>query len=64
MMYKIKGVSGHGKNRVREHGEIWTLVKGESRLRPAQILVESRKTGYMRWMQEVGDKDFEIVEKL
>jgi hypothetical protein len=63
LKFKLTGKTNKGKNRIHENGDTWMLVKGESRLSPAQILIESVKTGYMCWVQEKDDENFEI-EKL
>ena len=26
-MIKLKGITGHGKNRIREHGELWEVLE-------------------------------------
>ena len=59
-MLKLKGRTGLGKNRIKEHGEEWILRENlTSPIRPNDVLIESVKTGHMRWMC----MDFEIVEK-
>ena len=64
-MIKLKGITGHGKNRIREHGELWEVLELPPGVvsmsnRPALPPVKSVKTGAWRWLDE---KNFEIVEK-
>lgn len=67
MTIKVRGKSQKGKNRVRERGEVWRLVKtAESVLfsseRGPWLLLESLDGKSMRWMQAKNDDDFEQVE--
>lgn len=61
----LKGLSQKGKNRIRENGEEWTVlairltVKFTSEPGP-WILVESLKTGHVRWVHVSNDKDFKV----
>ena len=63
-MIKLKGITGHGKNRIREHGELWEVLELPPGVvsmsnKPALPPVKSVKTGVWRWLDE---KNFEIVE--
>ena len=42
---KIRGLTRHGKNRVREHGEMWEVTEWKSDLLPGQQSIRSIKTG-------------------
>lgn len=53
---KLKGVSRHGKNRVREQGEFWHIVEiRDSRMH----LHDLADNGNWRWVDISDDKDFE-----
>lgn len=70
---KLVGKSRHGKNRVRERGELWRIhrIAGDRLC----IIAESDKTGFagggtdwscpdsIRWISEKADLDFEIVKE-
>ena len=63
-MIKLKGITGHGKNRIREHGELWEVLELPPGVvsmsnKPTLPPVKSVKTGEWRWLDE---KNFEIVE--
>ena len=55
---KIKGITGKGKNRVREHGDTWKVVNTSG----TNLLLQSVKTGYMKWLGPDFAKDFALVE--
>jgi len=55
---KIRGLTRHGKNRVREHGEMWEVTEWKSDLRPGQPSIRSIKTGEERWLDP---DNFEVV---
>lgn len=74
MKVRLEGISLKGKNKVREHGEIWSVVE----INPAapvlggkigyliESLAETLKIGSQRvrdkrWVALVGDEDFKIV---
>lgn len=69
MKVRLTGKTKHGKNRVREHGEIWTVnsitekvhfpraIKGSG---PFLFLIPSSGSDDMRWVSEVGDPNFEV----
>ena len=63
-MIKLKGITGHGKNRIREHGELWEVLELPPGVlsmtpKPTLIPIKSIKTGEWRWLDE---KNFEIIE--
>ena len=65
MILTLKGLTGHGKNRVREHGELWEVLEfppGVVDMNPKPILppIKSVKTGEWRWLDE---KNFEIISE-
>lgn len=65
---RLKGKSGHGKNRIREHGDIWLVVHVDTN----KVMLRSRNKTFKaggemhhdgRWIdQGVDDKNFDIVE--
>jgi hypothetical protein len=54
----VEGVSKKGKNRVREHGKEWLVIKQDGN----SVLLESFTSKYLRWMDLTQDKDFKRVE--
>lgn len=50
-LLRLKGVTGHGKNRIREHGEEWIVLDHASPIR-SEIFIESVKTGDRRWLTD------------
>ena len=61
----LKGITGHGKNRIREHGECWVVLNDttdigiQSRCTPSPTPpIRSVMTGDWRWFKS---EDFEIV---
>ncbi len=64
---RLKGKSGHGKNRIREHGDIWLVVHVDTN----KVMLRSRNKTFKvgdemhhdgRWIDQGVDKNFEIVE--
>lgn len=54
----VKGKSLKGKNRIREHGEIWKVISEQSN----KILIESFKnSNNCRWVDFKNDSDMEII---
>ena len=52
-MIKLKGITGHGKNRIREHGELWEVLEFPTGVvsmspKPALLPIKSVKTGEER----------------
>ena len=70
---KLKGKTKHGKNRVREQGHTWRVVKIRSGLALAEdrdkefalLLAENRPDEHWRWVALKDDKNFtmEVVEE-
>ena len=60
----LKGLTGHGKNRIREHGDKWEVLD----LPPGVIKmshmpgvpIQSLKTGDWRWLDSA---NFEIISE-
>ena len=64
---RLKGISGHGKNRIREHGDLWLvefvdrgLIRLRSRNKTFKCGGELWHDG--RWIDSPTDKNFEVVE--
>ena len=64
---RLKGKSGHGKNRIHEHGDIWLVVHVDVN----KVMLRSRNKTFKagdemhhdcRWIDQGIDKNFEIVE--
>ena len=65
---RLKGISGHGKNRIREHGDLWLVVMKTPN---DKVLLRSKaKTFKMpsgmkhfdgRWIDLPTDKNFEVI---
>ena len=64
---RLKGKSGHGKNRIHEHGDLWLVIHVDTN----KVMLRSRdctfKVGGVmhhdaRWIDQGVDKNFEIVE--
>jgi hypothetical protein len=55
----LNGITGKGKNRIREHGKKWRIIDG--RHSELGILVQSMKDKDLRWIRE--NVDYEIVER-
>ena len=58
--FTLRGITGHGKNRIREHGSVWVEQPTDMSWDNG-ILVTSVKTLDSRWIKEVDDPNFEIV---
>lgn len=64
---RLRGISGHGKNRIREHGDIWLIQKVVGDRAMLRSREETFKCGGQmhfdgRWLDLPWDKDFEKVE--
>lgn len=57
MIIKLKGITNHGKNRIREHGDEWRVIEPMVTPKPALLFIESTLTGDRRWLNH----NFEIV---
>ena len=64
---RLKGISGHGKNRIREHGDIWLVVHVDTN----KVMLRSRNKTFKcggelwhdgRWIVNGIDKNFKVVE--
>jgi len=58
MILTLTGITGHGKNRIREHGDKWEVLKlppGVLGMDPTPSLppIKSLKTGEWRWLDGV-----------
>ena len=74
-MIKVRGVSGKGKNRVREHGQFWQVVletdsaacrQGQKAFLVVPVgakWVDSCLEGWWRWVSFINDPDFFIEKK-
>ena len=49
----LKGLTNHGKNRIREHGDKWEVMETTLTPRPPLPPVKSLKTGETRWLDEI-----------
>ena len=68
---QLKGISQKGKNRIREHGDRWTVLAETDRVlfAPSQpgpwIFVAPLGKGQddkaSRWVKQTGDDDFDVV---
>lgn len=59
MILTLKGITRHGKNRIREHGDTWIVIPSAVTPKPSDLFIESTKTGDRRWLLL---NHFEIVE--
>ena len=66
----LKGLTQKGKNRIRELGSEWTLVKEKESVLFSQvtgpwwlIIPLSGDETKSRWIHSTKDKDFEVVSK-
>ena len=61
---ELTGISKHGKNRVKEHGELWRVreIKIANAINPDKILVVSERTGDMRWVHPSIDENFKVKD--
>jgi hypothetical protein len=57
---QVEGISGHGKNRVREHGARWDVLK-ESREKMLIVPKGQDISGWWRWMLKRQDPHFREV---
>lgn len=60
---KVRGLSQKGKNRIREHGNVWTIIQISETVRFSSdigpwLLLRSLNGNSIRWMKETNDKDF------
>ena len=58
MILTLKGITGHGKNLIREHGDKWEVLElppGVLDMTPKPPLpsIKSLKTGEIRWLDDI-----------
>ena len=58
MNIRLKGVTGHGKNRIREHGDKWEVLDVPTGVtsmshKPLFPPIKSIKTGAERWLDDI-----------
>tara|TARA_Y100000310_G_scaffold314491_1_gene363907 strand:- start:1618 stop:1866 length:249 start_codon:yes stop_codon:yes gene_type:complete len=67
---RLKGISGHGKNRIREHGDLWFVVMVSPDHAPGRAMLRSSNMTFKfknemcfdsRWIEMTDDKNFEVV---
>ena len=63
----LNGKTNHGKNRVREHGNVWKVVKKSetvffSKNTGPFLLLHSEATKDTRWVSKKNDVHFEVNE--
>ena len=69
---KLKGLTGHGKNRIREHGEDWKIKA----MREGSLMLQSKNETFKvgtgakafmvpdgRWIKIHDDQNFEIINE-
>ena len=65
---KLSGKTRHGKNRIRENGDMWEVITvdgGESSVLPTKVCaVPLSGSGNWRWIDLVDDRDMVIVEHI
>lgn len=54
----IEGISRKGKNRVREHGNVWEVTQ----MNIKNFRLTSVSTKYIRWVDFIDDPDFKIKQ--
>ena len=74
-LVKLRGITGHGKNRIRQHGDTWRITNTESPTSFGHLGLESLEEtfgGFLppnkglkvkdsRWITSVDDRDFVII---
>ena len=53
MILTLKGLTGKGKNRIREHGDKWEVMETNLTPKPPLPPIKSLKTGEIRWLDEI-----------
>ena len=53
MILTLKGITNHGKNRIREHGDKWEVVETTMTPNPILPFIKSLKTGEERWLDNI-----------
>ena len=63
---KLTGITQHGKNRVREQGEIWEVtrlsprVAFKTRAPGPFMLLQATESINMRWVSTINDDNFSV----
>ena len=69
-LLKLAGKSQKGKNRIREQGELWELIKQVDRVQFSNqagpwLLIQSKSNSkHERWIHAETDTDFSIVQAI
>jgi hypothetical protein len=58
MILKLEGLTGHGKNRIREHGEHWEVLKF---IDGGRLLITAMESTDVRWIESVNDVNFSYL---
>jgi hypothetical protein len=53
MILTLKGITGHGKNRIKEHGNKWEVIETTLTPKPPLPCIKSLKTGEIRWLDDI-----------
>jgi hypothetical protein len=53
MILTLKGITGHGKNRIKEHGNKWEVMETTLTPKPPLPSIKSLKTGEIRWLDDI-----------
>jgi hypothetical protein len=53
MILILKGITGHGKNRIKEHGNKWEVMETTLTPKPPLPCIKSLKTGEIRWLDDI-----------
>ena len=64
-MVTLVGKSRHGKNRIKEHGDRWTILQIKNNVaccNGGKGFMLGNNDGDVRWVADKDDPDFEIVE--
>ena len=63
---KLTGITRHGKNRVREQGEVWEVIRmnptvGFKTKAPGPFMLLQATEGiHMRWVSTISDDNFSV----
>ena len=67
---RLTGKTQKGKNRIREHGDLWVLLKTRDSVlfdtKPGQwfLIAPCNNGSASRWIHSINDRDFEIEEMI
>ena len=56
-LVRLVGISRHGKNRVRENGELWIVRE----VRDGRVALDSVQTDDWRWVFIADDRNFNMT---